>query len=74
LVPLGVENPLAPSAFPEKDEKSGWTNKSRRTGLLAMKVGMYHEFNNWGLFIPLTVLQVCFVFFFSFFLLSLSHK
>jgi hypothetical protein len=58
LVPNFVEDPLAPSPYPEKDTKSEWTKKSRRTGLLAVKIGMYNAYNNWGLFLPLTVLQV----------------
>jgi len=40
------------------DPISGWTNKSRRCGLLTIKLGMMHSWNEWGVLLPITVLKV----------------
>lgn len=42
----------------EKDEATGWTQESVRTGVLAQKLGMVHTWDKWYRFQPLTVLEV----------------
>ena len=38
--------------------ETGWTMNSRRTGVLAKKLGMSGDWNEWGQRLPLTFLQV----------------
>merc|ERR1712137_491501 len=47
----------------ENDPQTGWTQKSRRVGVLAKKVGMTHDWDGWLNYIPLTALHIpgCFV-------------
>lgn len=40
------------------DPVSGWTTKSVRTGLVATKLGMLHDYDEWGKVHALTVLHV----------------
>ena len=42
----------------ERDEATGWTQESVRTGVLAQKLGMVHTWDKWYRFQPLTVLEV----------------
>jgi hypothetical protein len=41
------------------DPTTGWTQNSRRVGVLARKVGMTTGWNEWMEMLPLTVLSVC---------------
>ena len=41
--------------------ESGWTLNSKRTGVLAKKLGMSGDWNEWGQRLPLTFLQVNFL-------------
>lgn len=54
--PQAIAKPLI--AWPKKDEATGWTSWSKRTGLLLIKVGMTHDWNEWGIKVPLTVLHL----------------
>lgn len=45
------------SSTPTMDNKE-WTETSKRTGLLAMKIGMLPHYDEWGKCFPVTVLQV----------------
>eukprot|EP01114_Cavostelium_apophysatum_P003454 TRINITY_DN1334_c0_g1_i1.p1 TRINITY_DN1334_c0_g1~~TRINITY_DN1334_c0_g1_i1.p1 ORF type:complete len:422 (-),score=85.53 TRINITY_DN1334_c0_g1_i1:12-1277(-) len=40
------------------DERTGWTAESKRTGVLAVKIGMTQTWNEWGVRLPITMLQV----------------
>lgn len=47
-----------PPEIPTSDATSGWDVSKRRCGVLAKKVGMIGVFNEWGEYLPLTLLQV----------------
>ena len=49
-----------PAEIPENDPKTGWTQKSKRTGVLAQKVGMTHIWDDWLEYVTLTALFVNF--------------
>ncbi|OQS03111.1 50S ribosomal protein L3-2 [Thraustotheca clavata] len=51
---LGAPRALSSLALEPKQ----WTPESKRTGLLAVKMGMMHVYDDWGLAHPCTVLQV----------------
>jgi len=40
------------------DPTTGWNLNSKRTGVIAVKMGMIHDWNNYGVMIPMTVLQI----------------
>lgn len=40
------------------DPSTGWDQRKRRTGLVAIKVGMTSEYSEYMEWLPLTVLQV----------------
>lgn len=40
------------------DPTTGWTKDSQRTGLIATKVGMISDWNEWNVMLPLTILQI----------------
>jgi len=47
----------------ENDPSTGWSQKSRRVGVLAQKVGMTHDWDSWLNFVPLTIIHIpgCYV-------------
>jgi len=44
--------------YAKADPVSGWTPNARRTGIIAVKVGMLEVTNEWGRLTPCTVLQL----------------
>jgi len=44
--------------YPTKDPKTGWTAKTKRCGVIAKKMGMTTDWNEWGIKFPLTYMQV----------------
>lgn len=46
------------AALPAEDESRTMGPETRRTGVVAVKVGMTQEWDNWGRRLPLTVLWV----------------
>jgi len=42
----------------ESDPTTGWTQKSRRVGVLAQKIGMTHTWDAWMSFVPLTAFHI----------------
>ena len=42
----------------EEDPETGWTTKSRRVGLIGVKMGMYPDYDEWGNFYGLTAIHI----------------
>eukprot|EP01112_Ceratiomyxa_fruticulosa_P012214 TRINITY_DN3374_c0_g1_i1.p1 TRINITY_DN3374_c0_g1~~TRINITY_DN3374_c0_g1_i1.p1 ORF type:complete len:341 (-),score=67.43 TRINITY_DN3374_c0_g1_i1:52-1074(-) len=49
---------VEPPKLPKRDPTTGWNTKSRRVGAIAVKLGMTQDWNEFGEFVPLTVVRM----------------